>query len=103
MKTFYFTFGSGHHDTRGRTLMGWYTSIEAETETEARAKFFEKFGEKWSFTYTDPEFQDQIQQFGLQYEPFEFLDLCCQVKQDEYLKLKKELANLKAGFNHETD
>lgn len=96
MKTYYFTFGSGHHDTRGRSLMGWYTSIEAESVLEARQKYYEKFGEKWSFTYEDPEFQEQIKRFDLQYEPFEFLDLCCQVKQDDYLKLKKELEELKS-------
>lgn len=70
--------------------MGAYTSIEAETVTEARAKYFDKFGEKWSFTYEDPDFQTQIKRFNLWHEPFEYLDLCCQVKQDEYLELKKK-------------
>ncbi len=87
---YYFTFGSGHHDTRGRSLMGWYTVIERETEQEARKVFHAKFGEKWSFTYTDPGFQDQIEKYNLQYEPFDFLDLCCQIPQDEYLELKRK-------------
>lgn len=95
MNTYYFTFGSGHHDTRGRSLMGWYTSIEAENEVAARQIFVEKFNDKWSFTYKDPEFQEQISEYNLQYEPFEYLNLCCQVKQDEYVKLKRELEELK--------
>lgn len=89
MNTYYFTFGSGHHDTKGRSLMGWYTSIKAEHETEARQIYYAKFGDKWSGTYTDPAFQEQIEKYSLRYEPFEFLDLCCQVPQDEYLKLKR--------------
>lgn len=93
MKTFYFTFGSGHHDTKGRSLLGWYTSIEAEDAMTARKQMFEKFGEKWSFQYEDPDFQDQIKTYNLQYEPFDFVDLCCQVKQEDYLKLKRELEN----------
>lgn len=89
MSTYYFTFGSGHHDTKGRSLLGWYTSIDAENHRAARDIFFDRFGGKFATSYSDPGFQEQIKEYGLQYEPFEFLDLCCQVRQDEYLEVSK--------------
>jgi hypothetical protein len=97
MSTYYITLGGGHHDTRGRSLMGWYTTIDAETETEARQIYFAKFGEKFSFSYTAERFAGQVEKYGLQYEPFEDMDLCCQVNQAEYLELKRKYEQLLNG------
>lgn len=97
MTTYYFTLGSGHHDTRGRSLLGWYTTIEAEDETAARTIYHEKFGDKWSFTYTNPEFQEQIAKYDLRHEPFELLDLCCQAPQEKYLELQRKYEALVNG------
>jgi hypothetical protein len=71
--------------------MGWYTTVEAKDMIAARAKMFERFGSKWSFAYTEEQFLPQIKEYGLQYEPYELVELCCQVEQVEYLKLKGEL------------
>lgn len=89
MSTYYFTFGSGHHDTKGRSLLGWYTTIEAESEHAARKLFFDKFGPKFATSYDKKGFAGQIEKYRLQHEPFEFLDLCCQVPQDQYLNLQR--------------
>lgn len=93
MKKFYFTLGSGHHDTRGRSLLGWYTFIEAEDEATARKKYFDKYGDKFSFSYKDPEFQEQILKYRLQLEDFEYLDLCAQLEQKDLVKIKDLLTN----------
>jgi hypothetical protein len=50
MKLFYFTFGYGQ-----RPGIGYYTTIEAENEWEAREKMNSKFGRSWAFCYHSPE------------------------------------------------
>ena len=96
MENFYFTFGSGHHDIHGRSLMGYYVKIEAKNYSDARRIMFEHFGEKWSFQYTEDKFQDQISRFNLEELWIDGVELCCGIEQAEYLKVKQELEGLKS-------
>jgi hypothetical protein len=86
MPKYYFSFGSSHHDTHGRTLDGYYTTIEAPTEEEARHIYFKHFGVKWSGTYSD----DSIpRKWGWKYLafPYDIDDLCSQLPQADAIKL----------------
>lgn len=96
MENFYFTFGSGHHDIHGRSLMGYYVKIEAKNYSDARRIMFEYFGEKWSFQYMEDKFQEQISRFNLEELWIGGVELCCGIEQAEYLKLKRELEELKS-------
>ena len=96
METYYFTFGSGHHDTHGRSLMGYYVKIEAKDYMSARRVMFDYFGEKWSFQYPEEKFSEQIERFNLEELFIGGVELCCGVEQIEYLKLKRELEELKS-------
>lgn len=95
MENYYFTFGSGHHDTHGRSLMGYYVKIHAIDYVFARKIMFEHFGEKWSFQYTEDKFTEQIEKYNLQELFIDGVELCCGIEQIEYIKLKKELEELK--------
>jgi hypothetical protein len=97
MSTYYFTFGSGMHDTHGRSLLDYYTTIEAGTESEARTIYYEKYGDKWSFTYTDPEFQEQIVKYGLHYLPFDEIDLCSGVSQEDFINIRRKVDAMEAA------
>ncbi len=88
MNKYYFTLGSGHHDSRGRSLLGYYVVIEASDEMEARRAYHAKYGDKWAGTYKDPDFQRQIAEYNLQPELFEYLDLCSQIPQDKVIKMR---------------
>ena len=65
MKTYYFTFGTNHFDSKGDTLANNYVAIKAETEFKARAEMFEVRGDRWAFNYEFKEFERQIEEFGL--------------------------------------
>jgi hypothetical protein len=59
MKTFYFTFGSGHHDDNHQSLGDCYTTIEAAIEYDARRLMFEKRQARWASVYDNkPRFID---------------------------------------------
>ena len=90
MKNYYFTFGSGHHDIHGRSLMGYYVKIEAEDSMTARILMFDCFGAKWAFQYSEEKFLSQIAQYNLQELFIGGVELCCGIEQSEYLKLKEK-------------
>lgn len=96
MENFYFTFGYGHHDTHGRSLMGYYVKIEAKDSPNARRIMFENFGDKWAFEYPEDKFTEQIDRFNLEELFIGGVELCCGIEQIEYIKLKKELEELKS-------
>lgn len=98
MEIFYFTFGSGHHDTRGRSLLGYYVKIEAKDYADARRIMFEHFGEKWSFQYPEDKFMEQIERFNLEELFIDGVELCCGIEQIDYLKLRKKVEE-----NHEVN
>ena len=50
-QTFYFTFGYG------QVNFGYYQPIKAESRHKAHEKMFELYGTKWSFMYTDKDWQ----------------------------------------------
>ncbi len=89
MPKFYFSFGSGHHDTHGRTLDGYYTIIEADTEVEARNMYIERFGSKWSGTYDEDRGPEIVKRWGWEFLPFPWgmEDLCSQLPQTDAVKL----------------
>lgn len=95
MSKFYFTFGSGHHDTHGRSLGSYYVVIEAEDELAARREMWSHFGPKWASSYSAEGFAGQAEQYGLQEIWIGGVDLCCGVEQKDYLALKAELDTLK--------
>jgi hypothetical protein len=103
MQKYFFTFGSNMHDTKGRSLLGWYTMIEANTENEAREIYAAKFGSHWAFTYTQDQINEQIPKYNLQYEPFEIADICCGIGQDKYLQLKRKYNALVAIHGETAD
>ncbi len=88
MTKYYFTFGSGHHDTHGRSLAKNYVVIEAADPLKARMEMFRHFGPKWASQYTWENFEYQISQYGLEEFWIEGVELCCGVEQVEYLRLK---------------
>ncbi len=45
-----FTFGHGHVDAKGKSLLGYYVVING-TFHDAREQMVEHFGVKWSFQY----------------------------------------------------
>lgn len=94
---YYFTFGSGHHDTHGRSLAKYYVVVEAADYRAARQEMFEAFGPKWAFQYTEEEFAGQPEKYGLEQEWIGGVELCCGVEQADYLKIKEELERLKEG------
>lgn len=55
LKTYVFTFGSGHKNA------GHYVKIKARDWDSARAKMFSYFGEEWAFQYSLDVWQDWIE------------------------------------------
>ncbi len=65
MKSFYFTFGSGHvHPTTGEPLEDRYVRIDAASMELARSTMVQHFGLKWSSSYESPS-QAGIERWGL--------------------------------------
>ena len=50
---YYFTFGHGHEH------YGYYVKIKG-TYAVARAKMFERYGDKWAFQYSEEDWQKII-------------------------------------------
>jgi len=73
MPKFYFTFGSGHYDANHTSLGHYYTTVEAESESEAREKLYELRGQKWSMSYDEVEAQTAVYLHHLTYLPFHLL------------------------------
>lgn len=56
MRNYWFTFGFDHrHPETGESLSGCYVVIQAESSEEARAKMFERFGNKWAMQYNSAD------------------------------------------------
>lgn len=89
MPKYYFSFGSGHHDTHGRTLDGYYTIIEADNEGDARAIYARVFGAKWSMTYDEQRGPEIVKKWGWEYLafPYDIEDMCSQMPQKDAYKL----------------
>ena len=54
----YFTFGSGHQYPNG------YIKLNG-TFGDARKRMFELFEDKWAMQYSEKDFGDQAERFGL--------------------------------------
>lgn len=70
MKKFFFTFGANHLGLKGtpeegKSLRKKYVQINADSIHRARALMFERYGDKWSFSYEEAYFVPQIKEFGL--------------------------------------
>lgn len=75
MKKYYFTFGHNHlvpdtenfkdHPMTGRSLQRFYVTVEADTEQLARQLMFERYSDKWSFSYPENQYKDAIERFKL--------------------------------------
>jgi hypothetical protein len=91
---YYVTFGSGHHDTHGRSLMHHYVVIEAEHEIEARQTMFSYFGPKWASIYTEAGFAGQVERFGLTELWIGGVELCCGMEQIKFLAMQDHIDQL---------
>lgn len=64
MENFYFTFGQNHyHPSTGESMRNYWIKITANNENDARNVMFEKFGEKWCFSYTEEGFEGSKRHF----------------------------------------
>jgi hypothetical protein len=88
MPNYYFSYGSGHHDTRGRKLDGYYVTIEADTQDDAREKYIALFGDKWSGTYNDLSVPERWGWTELTF-PYDIDDLCSQIPQKDAIKMPR--------------
>ncbi len=73
IKQYAFTFSGGHHDPNYPSLGNFYTIIEAESESKARSKMYEKRGIRWSHYYEVKVFTPQIEEYGLKLVQFKDL------------------------------
>jgi len=55
MKDFWFTFGCGHVDKKGRSLANNYIILEAENEYEARLEMYRLRNDKYCTSYSSAE------------------------------------------------
>lgn len=92
MSKFYFTFGSGHHDTHGRSLLGYYVEIEAKDYMSARTSMFNHFGDKWAFQYDESQYEEAIAKYNAEPLSIDGVELCCGIEQSEYLELKEKVS-----------
>ena len=58
MKRWYFTFGFDR-------FPNGYVVIEAESEGDARAEMFSRYGRQWAFSYDETQFAGQVEKYGL--------------------------------------
>lgn len=61
---YYFTFGSSHRDSKGRSLGNNYVKLEGSVR-DTRDMMFAARGDKWSFQYDETKFAGQAQKYGL--------------------------------------
>lgn len=71
MQKYYFTFGSNHvapkgTEKEGKSLFRYYVEVKAQDRETARGLMFARYQAKWSFCYSEEEFEGQIQQYCLQ-------------------------------------
>lgn len=65
MPEFFATFGSNHSDDKGNSLHNNYVRLTAPGKAEARMVMFNRFGNKWSFVYSESEFKGQAEKYNL--------------------------------------
>ena len=63
METFYATFGFN------QTLGSCYVKFMAEDLKQANEIMYEKYGQLWAFIYSEKDFKQAIEQYGLREVP----------------------------------
>ena len=64
METWFFTFGSAHKDSDGRSLGQRFVKLQGTIES-TRDKMFEARGAAWAFQYDVEGFNGQAERYGL--------------------------------------
>lgn len=64
MEAWYFTFGFGHTDSRGRSLARRFVKLNG-TFDETREAMFSAHGAAWAFQYNAAQFAGQVERYGL--------------------------------------
>lgn len=72
---FCFTFGMNHRDISGRSLGNAYVPVEAVDYGTARDMMTKARGRKWAFMYTEREFGNQADVYGLECVPLSHVTL----------------------------